>query len=90
MTQTSSIMKALEHFLFKVNKEEKEKIWLEVKAMNIKGPPIGDFLECALKNKPISFNFQEDIGIYSGALPPTKSLKLSIQTLKFSLESFFL
>lgn len=90
MKQFSKIIESLNHFLYHVSKEEKDKIWAEVEAMNITGPTVYEYF--TFSRTMSSYNllrFQNKVKIYGGLEPPPKEYKLTIEAPKFSLESFF-
>lgn len=81
----------LDDFLANASKEELEKIWLDVKAMEFEGPTIEEFFTLAIEGNLVNFSLQEGVEVLSNIKPPDlngfKSIK---EASKFSLEPFFM
>ncbi len=89
MSLISKSLLALDDFIKNVDAAEKERIWLEVKAMNIGGPLVADYFNNLYDFHDISVNFDEGIEVIEEDSPPLQGFKIVTQTPKYSLESFF-
>lgn len=90
MNSISKSLHALDDFIRNVSKEEKERIWIEVKEMKFTGPTIEEYFTTLLNSNNITFKFDKGIELIGNNRPPDNAFKLSInETPKYSLESFF-
>jgi hypothetical protein len=89
MSVITTSLQALDDFINNVPRVEKERIWLEVKAMNISGPSVPQYFYDLFYNSNISFKFDNQIEFCGDNKPPDNVYKVTIETPKFSLESFF-
>lgn len=89
MNYISTSLLALDDFIKNVSRVEKEKIWLEVKAMNIQGPTVNEYFNNLFNYPDVKYKFDRNIGLLGNYKPPENVFKIEIETPKFSLESFF-
>ena len=90
MNRITKSLLALDDFINNVTRSEKEKIWLEVKAMNISGPTVVEYFENLFDNSNIKFKFDKGIEFCGDNKPPENVFNVTIETPKYSLESFFI
>jgi hypothetical protein len=88
MNIMSKSLLAIDDFILNASEDEKNRIWLEVKEMNIEGPTLEQYFSWVFENNPVRFQFQE--GIEPCLLKSSQgNFQLIYQTPKFPLESFF-
>ena len=84
--QTSLL--ALDKYLENAEQDDLQQILNEVKAMNIEGPTVGDYLSSIVQDKPLQFRFQPGIEACN-VEPPNMDFQVIDETPKYPLESFF-
>jgi hypothetical protein len=90
MSVIGDSMRALDDFISNVSREEKDKIWLEVKEMNFTGPSVETYFNNVFNTQYVKFEFEEELAECGFSKPPDGDFKISLnETPNYSLESFF-
>lgn len=85
----SQWLSQIDNFIENSSKEEKLKIWVQVKEMGLKGPSMYNYFHNVIENQPIEMIFDKNI-LFNDDEPPTLEFFNPIsETPKFNLESFF-
>lgn len=88
MNTISKSLQALDDFINNVSREDKEKIWREVKELNIQGPTVYEYFSNLFYEPIVRYKFEEGIQVTGNYEPPQNAYKISIQPSEFPLEAF--
>lgn len=87
-TSVAKWLAEVDNFIKTTSREEKERIWIEVKEMNLKGPSIFAYFNDLFENQPLDLVFDKSITTCDNSPPPLRPYNLIKETPKYSLEFF--